>query len=112
MTNAVKYTPDAGQIEITLESENDCIVSSIKDNGLGIPGSQQNRIFSKFFRADNARKTETDGTGLGLYFVQKIIAYSGGKIWFESIEGNGTTFMFSLPLTGSRLQDGEVSLDL
>lgn len=100
LTNASKYTPDGGRVtlKLTLESQN--ILIQVIDNGYGIPEFQKSRIFEKFFRADNISKME--GTGLGLYIVKEIIEVSGGKIWFESLEGKGTTFSFTLPLMGSK----------
>ena len=68
------------------------------DNGLGIPEFQKHRLFEKFFRADNVNKS--DGTGLGLYISRKIAEASGGQLWFESTEGKGSTFYFTIPLVG------------
>ncbi len=71
---------------------------SIKDTGTGIPKEQQERIFTKFFRGTNATKMEADGSGLGLFIAKNIVAAHNGKIWFESEEGKGTTFYFTLPI--------------
>jgi signal transduction histidine kinase len=97
LENAVKYTPKGGSIVINLRKEGDCALFEIKDDGVGIPKSQQDRIFGKFFRGENVVKMETEGTGLGLYTSKNIIEAHKGKIWFESDEGRGTTFYFSLP---------------
>ncbi|HCP08317.1 MAG TPA: hypothetical protein DIT25_00750 [Candidatus Moranbacteria bacterium] len=98
LSNAVKYTFNHGKIEIKSEKIKDFLVISIKDNGVGIPESQQKMVFNKFFRSDNVVKYQTEGTGLGLYIAKNIIEQSGGKIWFQSKEDVGTIFSFSMPI--------------
>ncbi|MDD2656590.1 MAG: PAS domain S-box protein [Patescibacteria group bacterium] len=111
ITNAVKYTPDKGQIKIEIQKNEKELVMSVKDNGYGIPKNQQDNIFTKMFRADNVKLKDTTGTGLGLYIVKSIIEQSaGGKIWFDSIENKGTTFYFTIPLKGMIKKEGNKAL--
>ncbi len=97
LENAIKYTSNGGTITIDLSKAGDSALFEIKDNGVGIPKSQQDRIFGKFFRGENVVKMETEGTGLGLYTSKNIVEAHKGKIWFESEEGQGTKFYFSIP---------------
>ncbi len=110
LTNAIKYSPENTTITVSVSKQEDHILVGVEDHGYGIPKDEQTKIFERFYRATNVIKKETDGTGLGLYLVKSIIESSGGKVWFESKEGVGTTFYFTLPLTGMKPKNGEVSL--
>jgi two-component system phosphate regulon sensor histidine kinase PhoR len=100
LDNAIKYTPSGGKIKISLKHNKDKkeIEFTIKDTGVGILEEQQPRIFSKFFRGANVMRMETEGSGLGLFISKNIIEAHGGRIWFESKEGEGTAFYFTLPI--------------
>lgn len=95
--NAVKYSPEKSSIHVGYLDANTSHTLYIKDAGIGIPENEKTNMFKKFFRAGNARDVHISGTGLGLYFSKLIIEKHNGKIWFESIEGKGTTFFISLP---------------
>jgi signal transduction histidine kinase len=96
--NAIKYTPIGGTVSITAKLEGDMVHVSVKDSGIGIPEAQKPHIFSKFFRAANAMRVDTVGSGLGLFIAKEVVERHGGKIWFESAEGSGTTFFLTLPV--------------
>jgi PAS domain S-box-containing protein len=114
VVNAVHYTKEGGKIgveckiiqkgqklgEKTLEAV--CFAVLVSDNGYGIPAIEQGKIFTKLFRANNAKERETDGSGLGLYIVKSILDNSGGSVWFTSKENQGSTFYVVLPLEGMR----------
>lgn len=95
--NAIKYTPVGGRIDFSISQERGLIKIVVQDSGIGIPKSQKGRLFTKFFRADNAVGVQTDGTGLGLYMVKKIIDRHNGKITVDSAEGKGSTFIITIP---------------
>jgi signal transduction histidine kinase len=123
LANAVAYTPEGGKINFSISMENPSlspgrqtadkkskktILVKVADTGYGIPENQQDKIFTKLFRADNARTIDNNGTGLGLYIVKSIVENSSGKIWFESpsksalggesSKNPGTTFYVTFPL--------------
>jgi len=96
LVNAVKYTPSNGRIDVNLRSEAEQIIFEVVDTGIGIPVSEQQHIFEKFYRADNAPKG-TPGTGLGLAIVRSIVENHAGRIWVESKMGIGSKFVVVLP---------------
>jgi signal transduction histidine kinase len=95
MDNAIYYTPVNGHIKVELINNPVTIELRVSDDGLGVPKSEQHHLFTKFYRATNARKARPDGTGLGLFMAKKVIAAQGGSIIFESKEGQGSTFGFT-----------------
>jgi signal transduction histidine kinase/CheY-like chemotaxis protein len=96
--NAIKYTPASGQITINAHLSQGEFHFSVTDTGYGIPKDQQDRLFQHFYRARSATTEHIDGTGLGLSLVKSVIERHDGNVWFESVEGEGSTFGFWLPL--------------
>jgi len=97
LDNALYYTPKGGSVTVDLRATDKEVSYTVADTGVGVPKDAQHHLFSKFYRADNARKMRPDGTGLGLYMAKKVIAAQGGAIIFKSTEGKGSTFGFSFP---------------
>ena len=97
--NSMRYTLDGGSIRLETSAEGRMVKVAVSDTGIGIPVKQQSRIFNKFFRADNAAKHRTDGSGLGLFIAKSIVEKHGGQLTFESTEGKGTTFTLTLPIS-------------
>jgi two-component system phosphate regulon sensor histidine kinase PhoR len=98
ISNAVKYTPARGTIDVQIRSDGGQLVWSVQDTGIGIPKADLSKLFEKFYRAGNVLAVETEGTGLGLYLVRLIIDRFGGKVWCESSEGAGSKFTFAIPI--------------
>lgn len=109
-SNAIKYTPKDGKITVTITKSAEkiqpksagSVLVMVSDTGYGIAEGQQQQVFSKMFRAENIRAKDTDGTGLGLFIVKRILDEVGGRIWFTSKEGEGSTFFVLLPQEGMR----------
>jgi len=97
--NAIRYTRK-GSIKVAVEyqKQKNIVLFSVTDTGIGVPKNQQDRVFDRFFRASAAVKTETEGTGLGLFIAKNIVEAHGGKIWFKTAENKGSTFYISLPV--------------
>ncbi|MEO8638244.1 MAG: ATP-binding protein, partial [Candidatus Taylorbacteria bacterium] len=123
--NSIHYTPEDGEISIECKImnkgeivagklfEEKSFLIVVSDSGYGIPQNQQGKVFTKFFRADNAREVLADGTGLGLYLVKSVLDNSGGFIWFTSGgENQGSTFYAAIPMTGMRAKAGKKELEL
>lgn len=96
--NAIYYAPDTQTIEVRLDVADGQVVFEVVDRGMGVPKDVQKQLFTKFFRADNARRQRPDGTGIGLYLAKKIVDAHGGQIIFRSTEGKGSVFGFRLPI--------------
>jgi signal transduction histidine kinase len=97
ISNAVKYTPDGGEIRITISETEDSAVFSIEDNGTGIPEEEVPHIFERFYRADKSRNRMTGGSGIGLAIVKSIVTAHGGSVDVQSRLGKGSCFMITLP---------------
>jgi signal transduction histidine kinase len=96
--NAVKYSTKSGAIEVSLRTVGDRVRFSVRDDGLGIPLVEQQRIFDKFHRLDPDMTRGVGGTGLGLYICKQLVDQMNGRIWVASREGEGSTFAFELPV--------------
>jgi signal transduction histidine kinase len=97
--NAIYYTPVGGHIGVRLEEKSGVVELRVTDDGIGVPKSEQPHLFTKFYRAGNARKARPDGTGLGLFMAKKVVVAQGGSIIFESKEGKGSAFGFMFSKT-------------
>ena len=109
--NAIKYTPDGGTITVSAETDTsdvfdglnitvEEIIVHVKDTGIGIPMESQSRVFERFYRVDKGRAQEMGGTGLGLAIVKHIVLRHNGRIWLDSVLGQGSAFHFAVPLSG------------
>jgi signal transduction histidine kinase len=97
LSNAIKYSPKGGNIRLCGQVEPDNVIISVQDEGIGVAPEDQDKLFKRFSRLDNALSRSTQGAGLGLYLVDAIIKAHGGKVWVESEINKGSIFYFSLP---------------
>lgn len=95
--NAVKFTPSGGQISVAASADKENVTVTVSDTGIGIPEEELPRVFERFYKADKSRSSR--GTGLGLAIARHIIQAHGGRLWVESVQGAGSVFSFSLPLS-------------
>jgi signal transduction histidine kinase len=98
LDNAIQYTPEGGHIRVSADLRNREAVVTVTDTGIGIPTSDQERIFERFYRVDAARSREAGGTGLGLSIAKHIVEAHGGHLWVDSVIGEGSKFSFSIPI--------------
>ena len=97
ISNALKYSPEGGKVTFKIKEQDDEVIVSIADQGVGIPKGNVEKIFGRFYRVDKARTRKLGGTGLGLAIAKEMVEAHDGRIWARSIEGKGTTIFFSLP---------------
>jgi signal transduction histidine kinase len=98
ISNGIKYTKGKGKVEISIKQKGKDIIFSCKDNGIGIPKKDFDKVFTRFYRSEEAIELDPSGAGLGLFINKSIIELSNGKIWFSRNKGSGMTFYFSLPI--------------
>jgi signal transduction histidine kinase len=99
VSNAIKYSPEGGEIRLTACVEGSSLTIAVRDEGLGLPPEALPRLFQKFSRVEHHRQRGIEGTGLGLAICHQIVTELGGRIWAESAgEGRGSTFTFTVPL--------------
>ena len=98
LTNAVKFTPDGGAVEVTARVEDDEVQVTVRDTGIGIAEHEHERIFEAFQRGDRPARSTAEGTGLGLTLSRRIVELHGGRLWLTSRPGAGSTFGFALPV--------------
>jgi len=108
--NAVKYSPDGGRVEVEVEPRDSGIRVVVRDEGIGIPGNEQQRIFRKFYRVDPLLSRGVGGTGLGLYICRELVRRMQGRISVESREGAGSTFCVDLPVAPMPASDRQAAL--
>jgi signal transduction histidine kinase len=98
VSNAIKYTPAEGSVEVKFAKANGTVRIEVSDTGIGIPAADRPRLFTEFFRSENAKSVDEVGTGLGLAIVKEIVDKLGGRTLIESEEGVGTMFVVHLPV--------------
>ena len=101
LDNAVRYSPNGGKVQVTLQVENGEACVTVADSGIGIPQESLPKIFQPYFRHEAAKRVKADGMGVGLYITREIILAHGGRIWVESEVGKGSAFHVALPLAAS-----------
>ena len=97
ISNALKFTPDGGNITVGIEDQEDTVLFTVVDNGIGIPDKYKDTLFEKFTKARRRGLKGEPSTGLGMSIIKTIVDWHGGKIWFESEENHGTSFYIELP---------------
>jgi PAS domain S-box-containing protein len=107
LSNAIKFSPDGSPVEVTIGEEDGGAVVRVRDRGVGIPADKQAHLFERFYRAHAGTPDDRGGMGIGLHFSREIVERHGGRIWFESREGDGSVFAFRLPLATVAASDAD-----
>ena len=98
--NAIRYTPKGGDVRLKVTDEEQTVLITVSDTGIGLPEGDEEKIFEEFYRGANAREIERDSTGLGLSIVRQVVERHGGKVWARNNESGGSTFSFRIPKKG------------
>ena len=112
LSNAFKFTPRGGHVELSADLDEHDIIIQVSDTGAGIPADQLPRIFQKFYQADNQTKASAKGTGLGLAIAKEIVEAHGGSISAKSVAGHGATFRITLPVAADVRRSGQFPVPL
>ena len=104
-SNSIKFTPNGGNVTISVTKTQDKAQFAVKDTGIGITEENKGKLFTPFTQLDSSLSRFYDGTGIGLFLVKQLVEMHGGKIWFESEVGKGTVFTFELPLKNETSAD-------
>jgi signal transduction histidine kinase len=97
VTNALKFSPEDSMVSISISVEDSALAVSVSDRGVGIPPDDMSRLFERFSRLPNSRRSKAKGTGLGLYICKQLVEAQGGRISAESVPGLGSTFRYTVP---------------
>jgi len=108
ISNAVKYSPEGGDIVVQAKQKGEFMEIRVKDKGIGIAADQVGKLFQKYYRVYDEKTKHIRGTGLGLYICRKMVEELGGKIGVRSKPGAGATFYFTMPLYRENMEDGDV----
>ncbi len=106
ISNAIKFTPEKGAVAVSMSSDDKWITVKVADTGIGIPASEQEKIFDRFYQVDSSLTRRVGGTGIGLNIVKEYIEMHGGEVWVQSELGKGSTFTFTLPKRGAGEDNG------